>query len=75
MTEETGKELSLTISEIEAFADMFKFILENPIAGNEVEMAIKKKINEAKAIAIDEFIDMLKKKEVRDLVRRKRYNG
>jgi len=33
MTEETGKELSLTISEIEAFADMFKFILENPIAG------------------------------------------
>lgn len=65
-------ELSLTIEEIEVFADMFKFILENPIAGNEVEMAIKKKINEAKAIAIDEFIEMLKRKEVRELVRSKK---
>ena len=66
------KELSLTIGEIEAFADMFKFILENPIAGSEVEMAIKRKINEAKAIAIDEFIKMLKRKEVREIVRSKK---
>jgi len=66
------KELSLTIEQIESFAEMFKFILENPIAENEFEMAIKKKINEAKAIAIDEFIEMLKRKEVREIIRSKK---